>query len=198
MASFQNPSVKATKKSAFSCDTCRRRKVKCGGEQPSCARCVARDDTCLYKLSPTLSYTEKLENRVKELEGIVSELQKQLAGPVASPPITSRLVPLEDNLPPGETTDAELPRTFEGLKLDDQGCVTYHGATSFFQLPTPASLERPSILSGISVRLDDDDRKKERLVNNAWQQRALETLSETPVGLQPKNVIMKTILKRSW
>src|SRR4051794_1206990 len=65
-------SAKATKKSAFSCAPCRKRKVrtlppntfsiealkqsitmsqvKCGGEQPVCKRCVARDDMCVYKL----------------------------------------------------------------------------------------------------------------------------------------------------
>lgn len=75
-------SAKATKKSAFSCEPCRRRKVrsppacaeltmlrswpdlrvefreliwwfrqvKCGGEQPVCQRCAARNDECIYKL----------------------------------------------------------------------------------------------------------------------------------------------------
>ncbi|KAL3477630.1 hypothetical protein BJX99DRAFT_225848 [Aspergillus californicus] len=46
-------SVKATDKSAFSCDQCRKRKVKCGGEQPNYTRCISRQDTCLYKLGPT-------------------------------------------------------------------------------------------------------------------------------------------------
>lgn len=43
-------SARATKKSAFSCEPCRRRKVKCGGEQPICSRCLARNDACVYKL----------------------------------------------------------------------------------------------------------------------------------------------------
>lgn len=43
-------SARATKKSAFSCEPCRRRKVKCGGEQPVCSRCLARNDACVYKL----------------------------------------------------------------------------------------------------------------------------------------------------
>lgn len=42
--------ARATKKSAFSCEPCRRRKVKCGGEQPVCGRCLARNDACVYKL----------------------------------------------------------------------------------------------------------------------------------------------------
>lgn len=49
-------SARATKKSAFSCEPCRRRKVKCGGEQPVCSRCLARNDACVYKLwDPLLS-----------------------------------------------------------------------------------------------------------------------------------------------
>lgn len=38
------------KKSAFSCDGCRRRKVKCDGGRPVCARCAARQEECIYKL----------------------------------------------------------------------------------------------------------------------------------------------------
>ena len=180
-----NPAVKATKKSAFSCDPCRRRKVKCGGEKPSCDRCIARNDTCLYKLSPTISYTQKLENKVNELEHLVSELQKLPVGSIQKTSLSPRHGMLQNISTPGESTIPELSGTFEGLKFDDKGGVTYHGATSFFQLPTPTTQEdHPrSIPWEILGGPDEGNPRKQRLVNNAWQQRALETLSETPVGL---------------
>lgn len=38
-------------KTAFACDPCRHRKVKCDGAHPVCARCVARgDQSCVYRL----------------------------------------------------------------------------------------------------------------------------------------------------
>src|SRR4051812_14284609 len=127
------PSVKSVKKSAFSCDACRRRKVKCGGERPTCHRCVKRNETCLYKLSPTLSYTQQLEAKVKELEAVVSQLQRTPAvSALHGPPL-----PFQDASSPHEATVPELAGTFEGLKVDDRGAITWHGVTSFFQLPTP-------------------------------------------------------------
>lgn len=73
--------------------------------------------------------------------------------------------------------------SFGGLKLDDKGCVTYHGATSFFQLPTDTlPVESPvGDLWDSSLPPREGGQRRERLVNNAWQQRALETFLETPV-----------------
>jgi hypothetical protein len=177
LMSASNPSsVKATKKSAFSCDPCRRRKVKCKGEQPSCSRCITRGDVCLYKLSPTLTYTEKLENRVNELEILLSEQRKSSPRSIfEAPPITRT---------PGESTISNVPSTFEGLKLDDHGGITYHGATSFFQLPTHSNqdVDPDGKLMSISSSVVGGDSRRDKLVSNAWQQRALETLSETPVS----------------
>jgi hypothetical protein len=74
---------------------------------------------------------------------------------------------------------------FGGLKLDDKGVITYHGSTSFFQSfshhfddggssPSQAGSSPRAHLEGAE--------KRERLVNNAWQQRALESLTQIPVG----------------
>lgn len=73
--------------------------------------------------------------------------------------------------------------TFEGLKLDDEGSITYHGATSFFQLPSDvAHVESPPADNANSPEHDmEGEQRRERLVYNAWQQRALETLSDIPV-----------------
>lgn len=172
----------AGKKSAFSCDRCRSRKVKCGAEQPRCARCIARKETCEYKLNPTLSYTQQLEKRVKELEDHLENAQTK--GYVLSPASAAPS--------PSSTATAEaLPRTpakrtysgaTKGLKVDAEGAVTYHGATSFFQLPTSdlngavGAQDR-----GAFKILDGGNQRKEKLVNNAWHQRALEAFLETPV-----------------
>lgn len=75
---------------------------------------------------------------------------------------------------------------YEGLKLDDKGAITYHGATSFFQLSTTLASQEQNPKSsprGIPSKPDDTGLRRERLVSNAWQQRALETLSGTLVSL---------------
>ncbi|KFA72321.1 hypothetical protein S40288_02474 [Stachybotrys chartarum IBT 40288] len=177
-------SVKATKKSAFSCEPCRRRKVKCGGEQPICKRCAARKDDCVYRLNPTLSYTQRLEERIKELE---DQLANKAPG---SHPDSSQSSPLglspHDILPPARSTPDEkaVNRGFRGLKIDDNGAITYHGATSFFNLPS----EHATLSGDPSASTDSDVQRRERLVNNAWQQRALENLSEIP---EPYNHLLK-------
>ncbi|KAF4447419.1 hypothetical protein F53441_9030 [Fusarium austroafricanum] len=170
-------SVKATKKSAFSCEPCRRRKVKCGGEQPICNRCAARSDDCIYKLNPTLSYTQRLEERIKELED-------QLAA-IKSPPS----VPASNHSSPGvwnghdlsrHVDDHAMTRSFMGLKIDDKGGITYHGPTSLFNLPSDPHKHKPDSISSI----DSDAHRRERLVNNAWHQRAMENLSDIPEPFQ--------------
>jgi hypothetical protein len=157
--------------------------VKCGGEQPSCGRCIARSDTCVYKLPPTLTYTETLEDKVKELERLVSELRGSptsfIQNTSIEPPQSAQSSPTSD-----KKAISKLAGNFEGLTFDDKGRITYHGATSFFQLPRPTALD-DNPKSGplnIPTGLDDRGSRRERLVNNAWQQRVLETSFETPVG----------------
>jgi hypothetical protein len=171
-----------SKKSAFSCDQCRKRKVRCGGEQPFCKRCVAREETCEYKLPPTLSYTQKLESRVEELERLVSQLQIPPAKEASGSPQPGSPKP-RSGLP---------PVSFEGLKFDNQGSITYHGATSFFHLPNAAS-DKPStgIVSDDPSASLDGERIRQKLVSNAWHQRALETFAETPVRRYPIRYILE-------
>lgn len=183
--------VKAVKKKAFSCDQCRARKVRCGGEQPSCRRCVVRNDACRYLLAPTISYTQRLEERVRELEGVVEGLRNgngngegeeedggvEVGGGGVGVSHDERR-----GLSAGPGAGAG---GFDGLKRDEKGGITYHGATSFFQLPAPVG--QSDGLGGGGVRsvleaAGGGGERKERLVSNAWQQRAMETFSETPVS----------------
>ncbi|KUI73066.1 Nitrogen assimilation transcription factor nirA [Cytospora mali] len=176
-------SARATKKSAFSCEPCRRRKVKCGGEQPVCSRCLARNDACVYKLNPTLSYTQRLEERIKELEDQLAKSQSQPASQQQSAPSDMLPSSSRDSSHPGHEFGEGLAGTFKGLKLDEKGVLTYHGATSFFHLPSEYG-RHDSEMPGPNHPEDPLYGKRERLVNNAWQQRALEDLSEIPEPFQ--------------
>ncbi|KAL1868087.1 hypothetical protein Daus18300_006068 [Diaporthe australafricana] len=157
-------SARATKKSAFSCEPCRRRKVK----------------------NPTLSYTQRLEERIKDLEEQVSKAQAQAQA--HAPPQPQRGLsegPLSssvDSSLAGHESEG-LAGTFKGLKLDEKGVITYHGATSFFHLPSEYGRQSSDAPSPSNPE-DPLYGKRERLVNNAWQQRALEDLSEIPEPFQ--------------
>ncbi|KAG7114135.1 Nitrogen assimilation transcription factor nit-4 like protein [Verticillium longisporum] len=179
--------MRTLKKSAFSCEPCRRRKVKCGGEQPTCNRCAARLEDCVYKLNPTLSYTARLEQRIKELESQLALARADLPAPTeqryqtSSPPNTSRshsVTPDPLGLEPGY--EDFVSESFKGLTVDEKGGITYHGTTSFFQLPD----DRPPGFRGLSSSLNQVTKRRERLVANAWQQRALENLSDIPEPFQ--------------
>ncbi|KAH8653211.1 fungal-specific transcription factor domain-containing protein [Tricladium varicosporioides] len=181
MSSSTNSSVKAAKKSAFSCEPCRRRKVKCSGEHPTCKRCLARSEACVYKLGPTLSYTQRLEERIAELEAALKHHEHKSSLPhVAS---DDQFITSSEPSSSGQPFQRQgVGASFEGLKFDKEGSITFHGPTSFFQLPAPNSSENPLPHDPSSAVMIKD--KRERLVANAWQQRLLETLAETPEPFQ--------------
>ncbi|KAK2030405.1 fungal-specific transcription factor domain-containing protein [Colletotrichum zoysiae] len=181
-------STRAIKKSAFSCEPCRRRKVKCGGEQPTCNRCAARADECVYKLNPTLSYTSRLEHRVKELEAQLAAARASSAPGPSEPSRTSSpsvgpsagQSPMTDPHHFESQDEESVSESFKGLKVDDKGAITYHGATSFFHMPG----DRPSGSRDQQSTSDHAMQRRERLVANAWQQRALENMSDIPEPFQ--------------
>lgn len=151
--------VKKKKKSAFSCEGCRRRKVKCAGEKPQCSRCVARSEVCVYHLAPTISYTQKLEARVQELE-------RAAAG--------SQTTQSPSTLPRSEPSP-RVP-TFEGVRPASRDAITYQSSTSFFELVTGHGSSALPVTQ-ISNHLDS---RRERLVENAEKQRSRELLAATP------------------
>lgn len=58
------------------CDTCRRRRVKCDGNQP-CDRCTRSDVACTYgslaSRTSSVSYARQLEQKVAELQALLRE-----------------------------------------------------------------------------------------------------------------------------
>ncbi|KAK0391863.1 hypothetical protein NLU13_1362 [Sarocladium strictum] len=141
-----------------------------------------RRDNCS---NPTLSYTQRLEERIKELEDQVTVLVTSSASGTASasshssPSVTTG----HDSQSHSRRDIAEQGAawSFKGLKVDDKGAITYHGATSFFHLPS----ERDNFaVEDVNTPVDSDCQRRERLVSNAWEQRALENLSDIPEPYQ--------------
>ncbi|EEH09662.1 conserved hypothetical protein [Histoplasma capsulatum G186AR] len=192
-----------TRKSAFSCEACRKRKVKCNGANPSCSRCTARGETCVYSLTPTLSYTKTLEARVAELEATIAQLRgghgnaDDATGPQNSEQqqhhhhhqqknnIEESQRRASGSTRPRDADDNHIPRdlvrAIDGLKVGDDGRISLYGPTSLFQLPSSLARENTDALSPVASELDS---RKERLINNAWRERAFEQLTTIPDPFQ--------------
>lgn len=67
---------RVTRLHGSACDTCRRRRVKCDGNQP-CDRCVRSGVACTYgsvaSRTSAVSYARQLEQKVAELQGLLRE-----------------------------------------------------------------------------------------------------------------------------
>ncbi|QKX62118.1 uncharacterized protein TRUGW13939_09274 [Talaromyces rugulosus] len=177
------------RKSAFSCEACRKRKVKCNGASPSCSRCSARGDVCVYSLAPTLSYTKTLETKIADLEAKLASAQGDRAGDIDKPSKPSphgssgeysssaAQTPEQDD----GSAPQELANEFDGLTIEYDGRVSFHGPTSLFHL-----LPNDTVNDAASSRHQalEVEARKERLVNNAWRERAIEQLSGMPEPFQ--------------
>ncbi|KAJ1978330.1 hypothetical protein H4R35_001949 [Dimargaris xerosporica] len=61
------------------CDVCRRRKVKCDGQQPQCGGCLATGQTCAYsfvpkKRGPPKGYIDVIESRLRRIEQLLEKM----------------------------------------------------------------------------------------------------------------------------
>ncbi|KAH7124330.1 fungal-specific transcription factor domain-containing protein [Dactylonectria macrodidyma] len=127
------------------CQECRRRRVKCGGERPTCSRCLGRQLECVYTTeddgrgTAPKSYVRLLQARISLLEQILwlhsididaeaSRLMQQNAVPATTASLTAG----------GSTTMFDqLCYAFEGtlaldesLNFDQDGEARYFGPTS--------------------------------------------------------------------
>lgn len=143
--------------------------------------------------APTLSYTKQLETRVAQLEDALSRARSQpssseaelrKAGSPASTGGSSTsaaggggvLHRMKDE---ENASEQDLAQDFEGLQVENDGRISFHGPTSLFQLPGGAVPEASGASSQLAMGIGA---RKERLINNAWRERAFEQLAAMPVG----------------
>ncbi|KAJ6160561.1 hypothetical protein N7470_003957 [Penicillium chermesinum] len=136
------------RKSAFSCEACRKRKLE--------AR-VAQLEDALSKVRHADADTKKVSS-----PGSVAESSSS----------AGRRVKSEH----GEAQ--ELARDFDGLNVETDGRISFHGPTSLFQLPSGVVNETASNLH-VTQELEA---RKERLINSAWRERAFEQMATMPIS----------------
>jgi len=73
----------------------------------------------------------------------------------------------------------DLARDFDGLNVENDGRISFHGPTSLFQLPSGVVNETAST-SHFSQEIEA---RKERLINSAWRERAFEQMAAMPVSI---------------
>src|SRR4051812_2467754 len=79
--SSENSPVKR-KRLTQACDACRKKKVKCSGEKPSCNNCSRLGTHCTYlpstrKRGPRVGLVESLEKRLQQMEKLLQPLKEQ-------------------------------------------------------------------------------------------------------------------------
>ncbi|OAX83450.1 hypothetical protein ACJ72_02183, partial [Emergomyces africanus] len=147
--------------------------------------------------TPTLSYTKTLEARVAELEATLASLQggtgnnnsdgpaeqQNQKNPDEESQRSSRTNVSRDSqsVDDNERGQPDLARGIEGLKVGDDGRISLYGPTSLFQLPSGLVRENSNQLLPAASELDG---RKERLINNAWRERAFEQLTTIPDPFQ--------------
>ncbi|KAF2020853.1 hypothetical protein BU24DRAFT_445995 [Aaosphaeria arxii CBS 175.79] len=158
------------KKSAFSCEACRKRKVKCDATHPICDRCKLRGDDCIYKLSPTLLYTQRLEQKIQQLEAALSAAGSTSSDTALNPTSIDGVASSPSDV------GATSARAVDALRVEDDGRLSFHGSTSLFQLPSSAK----AVANEANQEVQELAARKESLVNSAWRERAYEKLADIP------------------
>jgi hypothetical protein len=78
-----------------------------------------------------------------------------------------------------EPDTEDLAREFDGLNVENDGRVSFHGPTSLFQLPSGVASDTASK----SHYAQEIEGRKERLINSAWRERAFEQMAAMPVSV---------------
>lgn len=131
---------------------------------------MIRDNPLIESRSPTLSYTQRLEQRVEQLQAALSKAQKADENPATNEQLESADLACEGQPSPSP------PRAVEALRIEADGRLSYQGSTSLFQLPDSTHQVVRTSQSGDGTASD-----RENLQINAWRERAYERLADIPV-----------------
>jgi hypothetical protein len=136
--------------------------------------------------TPTLSYTQRLEQKVAQLEAALAE--------ASAPTSKSQPTFAMGHETPGPNYDAR-PET----RAEDEEILPLSNSISLFQLPgsiRASTFEREQVDQEVAA-------KKESLVNSAWRERAYERLADIPVSrdlckikfVRPSTQFRETVVK---
>lgn len=128
-----------------------------------------------------MSYTKQLEARVAKLEDALSKARPDRDAELRKASSPSSVAESSSSAGARIKIEAEaedLARTFDGLNVENDGRVSFHGPTSLFHLPSGVASDTTSE-SHYAKKVEG---RKERLINNAWRERAFEQMASMPVS----------------
>lgn len=119
--------------------------------------------------NPTLSYTQRLEQKVAQLEDALAESEREV--------IEVRVKHAANNDSPLEPRGSHSEVSHAGTTSSDEGRLPLDDSISLFPLPggiRTFALEQRQVAEELAAG-------KESLVISAWRERAYERLADTPV-----------------
>jgi type II secretory pathway pseudopilin PulG len=149
--------------------SCKSRKIKCTGEQPTCRACQRSDNTCIWPANSQTRNDQAADARIQELESALRESQRQnqrlssqqrestihaassideTISPAASLPSLAQqhLAQPSPSDARSNTIDATI---WSQVGIGEDGAITYNGPTSrFHAAPLTGSGPSPSTTQG--------------------------------------------------
>lgn len=121
---------------------CRRKKIKCSGEKPTCQHCMKSRIPCVYKITqrratPRTDYMAMLDKRLKRMEDRVIKII-----PKAEAETASRAVFKPSTALAGSGTTGKNRSGDQAFSSDLDAWASNQGATSPYQFPKSNSVTR--------------------------------------------------------
>ncbi|MCJ1306057.1 hypothetical protein MMC08_008875 [Hypocenomyce scalaris] len=165
--------TRQARKYGFACANCRKRKARCNGQLPSCARCVANGETCYFNKVPSVAYSLALQSRVNACETLIERLRgandaerlRMLEEQFTSDTNGAHQRPVNsqeqrENSPQSEaTSENDLTELLNETSVDEDGRICFYGTTSLFHLQPDQSVlsgQQAGEVSEASVVMTDD------------------------------------------
>lgn len=114
-AELKTKAGKERKRLPLACSTCRRKKIRCSGENPACKRCIASKTCCVYKMTtkkaaPRTDYMVMVDKRIKRMETrIINIVPKEEQNSTLSVVRANVKPPIPGTLPSKTSTRKKRP-----------------------------------------------------------------------------------------
>jgi hypothetical protein len=185
-----SPRLSRTPTSAATCRTCgncRRRKVKCNGQQPKCGTCRWRGIDCVYPQDARRTVVRAKREDVRSLQSKIESLQGRLEALTESPCAGENRAPSQ---PARAVQETPSPSRSRGRNIDkadfpepgtaEDGPQVY-GATSLLHDQSSETPLANQKIGDVETTLLSDESIKDKLISNAAIRRQEElSLSSTP------------------
>jgi len=144
------------------CDACRKKKVKCSGEKPSCNNCRRLGTTCTYlpstrKRGPRVGLVESLEKRLQQMEKLLQPLKEQgIVDNVEDRKFIKK--PRLNGLNPEPNSEIPINNYNTFNNSNDQQSQPPFGQTEFINVfSQPSQVEQVQLSNQDNISNDDDD-----------------------------------------